>query len=55
MLAQSLQAPEQDGFINRVSYPVLPPHVEYTLTDSGCFDPLNVFQYPLSCQLSAAG
>ena len=35
MLAQSLQALEQDGFINRVSYPVLPPHVEYTLTDSG--------------------
>lgn len=35
MLAQSLQALEQDGFINRVSYPVLPPHVEYTLTNSG--------------------
>jgi len=35
MLAQSLQALEQDGFINRVSYPVLPPHVEYTLTGSG--------------------
>lgn len=35
MLAQSLQALEQDGFINRVSYPVLPPHVEYTLTASG--------------------
>ncbi|MGJ7393197.1 winged helix-turn-helix transcriptional regulator [Morganella morganii] len=35
MLAQSLQALEQDGFINRVSYPVLPPHVEYTLTDPG--------------------
>lgn len=27
MLAQSLQALEQDGFINRVSYPVVPPHV----------------------------
>lgn len=35
MLAQSLQVLEQDGFINRVSYPVLPPHVEYTLTNSG--------------------
>ena len=35
MLAQSLQSLEQDGFINRVSYPVLPPHVEYTLTDLG--------------------
>lgn len=32
MLAQSLQALEQDGFINRVSYPVVPPHVEYSLT-----------------------
>lgn len=27
MLAQSLQALEQDGFINRVSRPVVPPHV----------------------------
>ena len=35
MLAQSLQALEQDGFINRVSYPVVPPHVEYSLTQLG--------------------
>lgn len=35
MLAQSLQALEQDGFINRVSYPVVPPHVEYSLTPLG--------------------
>ena len=35
MLAQSLQASEQDGFINRVSYPVVPPHVEYSLTPLG--------------------
>lgn len=35
MLAQSLQALEMDGFINRVSYPVVPPHVEYSLTPSG--------------------
>ena len=35
MLAQSLQAQEQDGFINRVSYPVVPPHVEYSLTQLG--------------------
>lgn len=35
MLAQSLQALEQDGFINRVSYPVVPPHVEYRLTPLG--------------------
>lgn len=35
MLAQSLQALEQDGFLNRVSYPVVPPHVEYSLTPLG--------------------
>lgn len=35
MLAQSLQALERDGFINRVSYPVVPPHVEYSLTPLG--------------------
>jgi DNA-binding HxlR family transcriptional regulator len=35
MLAQSLQALEYDGFINRVSYPVVPPHVEYSLTPLG--------------------
>ena len=35
MLAQSLQALEQDGFINRVSYPVVPPRVEYSLTPLG--------------------
>ncbi|BCU57251.1 winged helix-turn-helix transcriptional regulator [Enterobacter kobei] len=35
MLSQSLQWLEQDGFINRVSYPVVPPHVEYSLTPLG--------------------
>ncbi|WP_044181385.1 winged helix-turn-helix transcriptional regulator [Phytobacter massiliensis] len=35
MLAQSLQALEQDGFLRRVSYPVVPPHVEYSLTPLG--------------------
>lgn len=35
MLAQSLQALEMDGFINRISYPVVPPHVEYSLTPLG--------------------
>ena len=35
MLAQSLQALEFDGFINRVSLPVVPPHVEYSLTPLG--------------------
>ena len=35
MLAQSLQALEQDGFLNRIAYPVVPPHVEYSLTPLG--------------------
>ncbi|ANR79853.1 HxlR family transcriptional regulator [Kosakonia sacchari] len=35
MLAQSLQWLEQDGFINRVAHPVVPPHVEYSLTPLG--------------------
>lgn len=35
MLAQTLQQLEQDGFIKRVSYPVVPPHVEYSLTPLG--------------------
>lgn len=35
MLAQTLQCLEKDGFISRVSFPVVPPHVEYTLTPLG--------------------
>lgn len=35
MLAQTLQTLEADGFINRKSYPVVPPHVEYSLTPLG--------------------
>jgi DNA-binding HxlR family transcriptional regulator len=35
MLAQTLQQLEQDGFVNRLSHPVVPPHVEYTLTPLG--------------------
>jgi DNA-binding HxlR family transcriptional regulator len=35
MLAQSLQALEADGFVSRISYPVVPPHVEYSLTAMG--------------------
>lgn len=36
MLAQSLQALEQDGFVRRVVYPTVPPKVEYSLTPFGC-------------------
>jgi len=35
MLAQTLQALETDGFVERIAYPVVPPHVEYTLTPMG--------------------
>lgn len=35
MLAQTLQWLEADGFILRISFPVIPPHVEYSLTTLG--------------------
>jgi DNA-binding HxlR family transcriptional regulator len=35
MLAQSLQALAADGFLLRKSFPVVPPHVEYSLTEMG--------------------
>ena len=35
MLAQTLQRLEQDGFVLRTAYPVVPPHVEYRLTPLG--------------------
>jgi DNA-binding HxlR family transcriptional regulator len=35
MLAQTLQQLEKDGFVDRLSHPVVPPHVEYSLTKLG--------------------
>ncbi|AKG22238.1 winged helix-turn-helix transcriptional regulator [Calothrix sp. 336/3] len=35
MLAQSLQSLTEDGFVLRVSYNVVPPFVEYSLTPMG--------------------
>lgn len=35
MRAQTLQALERDGFVERRALPVVPPHVEYTLTPLG--------------------
>ncbi len=35
MLAQTLQWLEDDGLVDRHEFPVVPPHVEYTLTPLG--------------------
>ncbi len=35
MLAQTLQTLEADGLVHREAFPVVPPHVEYRLTELG--------------------
>lgn len=35
MLAQTLQTLERDGMIHRDAHPVIPPHVDYSLTPLG--------------------
>ena len=35
MLAQTLRTLEEDGYVHREARPVVPPHVEYSLTPDG--------------------
>ncbi|ONI78649.1 transcriptional regulator [Actinosynnema sp. ALI-1.44] len=35
MLAQTLQTLERDGVVSRFVHPVIPPHVDYSLTELG--------------------
>ena len=35
MLTQTLQTLERDGLVHRDAKPVIPPHVDYSLTDLG--------------------
>ena len=35
MLAQNLRYLEEDGFVQRIAYDVVPPHVEYRVTPLG--------------------
>ncbi|MGQ4275024.1 winged helix-turn-helix transcriptional regulator [Terrihabitans sp. B22-R8] len=35
MLTQTLRQMERDGLVDRVVHPVIPPHVDYRLTDLG--------------------
>lgn len=35
MLTQTVRQMEQDGLVNRTVHPVIPPHVDYTLTPLG--------------------
>lgn len=35
MLAHTLKTLERDGFVHREAHPVIPPRVDYSLTDRG--------------------
>ena len=49
MLAQTLQTLERDGLVHREALPVVPPHVEYRLTELG--DGLVAHMLPLAAWL----
>ncbi len=35
MLSETLKNLAEDGFVQRISHPVVPPHVDYSLTEAG--------------------
>jgi DNA-binding HxlR family transcriptional regulator len=51
MLAQTLKTFERDGLVTRVALPVIPPHVEYNLTERG--DELVALLHPLLTWIAA--
>lgn len=51
MLAQTLKTFERDGLVARVALPVIPPHVEYSLTERG--DELVELLHPLMKWIAA--
>lgn len=65
VLAQQLRELEKDGLVERHVFPVVPPHVEYRLSDLGksllsvfkeirrwgLFNLINVEKIPLKCDL----
>jgi DNA-binding HxlR family transcriptional regulator len=53
MLSQTLRTLEADGIVAREAHPVVPPHVDYSLTDRGC--ELAALLRPLAAWAAATG